>query len=137
MNEGKKRCYELAKQAPAMTAEDMQAANALFPSYIFRRRKTREIWTTCCHRYEVLDKNHTIFDAIHMAEPKPVAYCCCCWPRMRHETEKPKAVKVPCPFCGKLSPVKDRKTGQSGGISSVHLFPVGRRGIVGDRLHRT
>ena len=71
MNDDKKHCLELAAQAPAMTEEDMAAADALFPSYIFRRRKTREVWTTCCHRHEVLDKNHSIFEADHTPEYRP------------------------------------------------------------------
>ena len=118
MDNEKKRCYELAKKAPSMTAEDMQAANALFPSYIFRRRKTREVWTTCCHRHEVLDKNHSIFDADHTPVPKPVPHC-----RWAAYAPSPAPKLTPCPFCGKISPVKELgRTGHRDNLAAYRRF---------------
>lgn len=118
MNDYKKRCLELAAQAPSMTAEDMAAANALFPAYIFRRRKTREVWTTCCHRHEVLDKNHSIFEADHTAETRPAPYCR--WEAMPAHIAPPPA---PCPFCGKKSPVKELgRTGRRDNLAAYRRF---------------
>lgn len=120
MNNDKKRCLELAKQAPKLTEEDLRAANDLFPSYIFRRRKTHEVWTTCCHRHEVLDKNHSIFEADHTPVPKPEP--CCRWAAYAPRT-KPNPKPEACPFCGEISPVKELgKTGRRDNLAAYRRF---------------
>lgn len=99
----------LAKAAPKLNKSDLKAMNDLFPSYIFRHRKTREIWTTCCGRHSVLPKDHEIMTAMHMAEPKPEPWFGCHMGAMSAPVpdNKPKPQKMACPYCGKKSPVKE------------------------------
>lgn len=40
--------------APALNQKELEEVNDLFPAYIFRRSRTRELWTSCCYRHEVL-----------------------------------------------------------------------------------
>ena len=45
------KAERLAKSAPPLRDGELEAINALFPTYIFRRSCTEEIWTTCCHEH--------------------------------------------------------------------------------------
>lgn len=44
----KKRTESLARLAPQLTDAERRQINGLFPAYIFRRRRTGEVWTSCC-----------------------------------------------------------------------------------------
>ena len=38
-------------RAPKLRKRDIEDINALFDSYIFRRKSAGEVWTTCCRRH--------------------------------------------------------------------------------------
>ena len=75
------RAERFARQAPPLNQAEKDAINALFPAYIFRRSRTSEIWTTCCHRHMVVRNEDMMmttqerdFQAVmwtlHQREPK-------------------------------------------------------------------
>ncbi|MEA4934239.1 MAG: hypothetical protein VB071_11790, partial [Lawsonibacter sp.] len=72
--EMEEKCERLGKAAPSLTESELCEMNALFPSYIFCRRRTREIWTTCCGMHRTQLKKSEILDAAHT--PEPIPYCC-------------------------------------------------------------
>lgn len=101
----KEKAEKLVRAEPKVRKEDIDTINAAFPAYIFRRSKTREIWTTCCgtHKiipqecaedeYEIMLAEHTMEkDWTHGGRPKVIATC---------------------PFCGADTVVKElRHTGR-------------------------
>lgn len=109
----------LCEKAPKLTEGELRELNGLFPSYIFRRRKTREIWTTCCGMHAELSPASEIMDAAHTPEPKPTPHYC----HMGYMSA-PTATLVPepraCPFCGKVSPVKE--LGRTGNRKNLWSF---------------
>ena len=90
--------------APKLTDADILDVNKAFPVYLFRRRKTREVWTSCCLRHEFLPKEgmtaemELLMKADHRAEPK--GYCYYSATRELRTTAK-------CPWCGKVGQVKE------------------------------
>lgn len=105
MDEVSKR---LVQTAPLLSSDELKQMNALFPSYIFRRRRTREVWTSCCGVHGELPKDHPLMDALHTPEPRPVPWSRCWHGYMAAPPEPKKQPKpVTCPFCGKVSPVKE------------------------------
>lgn len=103
---------QFVKKAPPLNQEELDKINALFPTYIFRRTKTCEVWTTCCHRHEKLSTGQCTIDAAVavMVEPhqrEPENQC----------QDTPKET-VQCPFCGRMAIVKElRLTGQRKNLS--------------------
>jgi len=103
---------QFAESAPPLQDGELEAINALFPTYIFRRSKTQEVWTSCCHRQEVLPPwerqsayERELMIAAHQREPKG-------W-----EASVPQE-ETRCPFCGKLAIVKElRYTGKRDNLS--------------------
>lgn len=97
----------LVEKAPKLSREDMVAFNALFPAYLFRRAKTGEVWTTCCHKHKTLlpegrrsQAETAAMTEPHQAEPRN-SYC------------KKPTPNIVCPFCGTPVIVKElRFTGQ-------------------------
>ena len=121
----------LGKVAPKLTGEDILSINQTFPSYLFRRRKTREVWTTCCLRHEYLPKRgmtqeqEALMKADHHAEPR--GYQCChigVW-----SAPAPKKPANPttakCPWCGRVGNVKE--LGRSGRRDNLAAY---RRAVV-------
>ena len=96
MNEVTER---LLKGMPKLNRKEMQEINALFPSYLFRRRKTREIWTSCCGKYAVLRAGHPLLDLEHMPEERERKY--------GYHMGTKKRELVACPYCGKKGSVKE------------------------------
>jgi len=102
------------KTAPPLSRVELEEINALFPTYIFRRSKTREVWTTCCHRHETLrnrtapdmdQMEYAVLSKLHQREPKN-----------RYQSVPKETVK--CPFCGRLSIVKELgRTGRRDNLS--------------------
>ena len=104
------KCLALAKAAPKLTQQELEEMNALFPAYIFRRRKTREVWTTCCGSHGVLPATSPIMEAMHTPETRgfgPRIYCHVGVWGAPPPNSKPEPEPMACPFCGKVSPVKE------------------------------
>ena len=100
-----------AKKAPPLNQAERDAINALFPTYIFRRSKTNEAWTSCCHRHETLlevtrsQAEYEVLIAPHQREPRDLF-------------EGAPKENVECPFCGRMAIVKDlRYTGKRNNLS--------------------
>lgn len=120
----REKCMELERKAPKLTEQELSEMNTLFPSYIFRRRKTREVWTTCCGVHGVLPETSEILDAMHTPEPKQYRILCHCgvWGA---PPPKPAPKPMACPFCGKVSPVKE--LGRTGNRKNLSAY---RRAVV-------
>lgn len=100
------KAERFAKSAPKLNQKEMEEINNLFPAYVFRRSRTREIWTSCCGRYKVLPQykdqtaaQRAVMTAEHQREPKSSYQ-----PRPRPS--------VNCPFCGR--PVVVKEIGRTG-----------------------
>lgn len=105
------KAERFAKAAPPLQGEELDAINALFPTYIFRHSKTCEVWTSCCHRHETLlerTRSKAEYDVLvepHQREP-------------RNRWDDPPKETVLCPFCGKPAIVKElRYTGKRDNLS--------------------
>lgn len=106
------KAEQFAKSAPSLQGEELDAINALFPTYIFRRSKTCEVWTSCCHRHETLqpwpmrsETERAVLSEPHQREP-------------RNRWDDPPKETVLCPFCGKPAIVKElRYTGKRDNLS--------------------
>lgn len=107
----KQRIEELQNSAPAIRDIDRDAVNGLFRAYIFRRAKTREIWTSCCRQHTELPAGHPLLSAPHVKEPTAIRWGCSvgCWGA---PSPKPAPEATYCPLCGKLAEVKE--LGRSG-----------------------
>ena len=112
-----------AQKAPPLSQAELDAINALFPAYIFRRSRTDEIWTTCCHKHmTVRDEDMMVttpdrnFPAVmwepHQREPK-------------NRFQDPPKPTVQCPLCGKMVIVKE--LGRTGGRDNLSRY---RRAVV-------
>lgn len=100
------KAEQFAGKAPPLTQVERDGINALFPTYIFRRSKTNEVWTSCCHRHETLlevMRSRAEYDVLiepHQREPK-------------NSYQDPPKENVACPLCGHLAIVKElRYTGK-------------------------
>lgn len=127
----KEKAEKLAAAAPKLSAKNIDAINDIYPAYIFRRRKTGEIWTTCCGRYEKVpkqgrgDKLTAIMEAEHRSEPKLFRYCHAAY------APPPKVYKTTyCPYCGKEVQVKE--LGRTGSRKNLAAY----RRVVVMRQHR-
>ncbi len=117
------RAERFARQAPPLNQAEKDAINALFPAYIFRRSRTSEIWTTCCHRHMVVRNEDMMmttqerdFQAVmwtlHQREPK-------------NRWTDPPQPGVKCPFCGEMAIVKE--LGRTGNRDNLSRY---RRAVV-------
>ena len=104
---------QFAKKAPSLNQTERDAINALFPTYIFRRSKTNEIWTSCCHRHETLlevtrsQAEYEVLIAPHQREP-------------RNSYQAAPKENVACPFCGRMAIVKElRYTGKRDNLRNL------------------
>jgi hypothetical protein len=100
------------KRMPELRKRDVEDINSLFDSYIFRRKSTGEVWTTCCRKHATLPATHKLWWEEHVREPHSA------WdndPILRQRT--------PCPFCGKEGKVKDlRYTGRRENLEQTRRF---------------
>ena len=117
------KAERFAKSAPPLREGELEAINALFPAYIFRRSRTDEIWTTCCRKHMVVQDEDMMvttpernFPAVmwepHQREPK----------NRYQDSAKPT---VQCPLCGKMVIVKE--LGRTGGRGNLSRY---RRAVV-------
>ncbi len=117
------KAEKFVSKAPPLNQSERDAINALFPAYIFRRTKTSEIWTTCCH------KHMTVEDKDMMVRTPEQDFLLVMWePHQRepknHFQEEPKPT-VQCPFCGRMAIVKE--LGRCGGRDNLSRY---RRAVV-------
>lgn len=114
---------QFAGKAPPLNQAERDAINALFPVYIFRRTRTGEIWTTCCHKHMTVGTKDmmvgtperdflSIMLEPHQREPK------------NRWDDSPKPT-VECPFCGRPAIVKE--LGRTGGRDNLSRY---RRAVV-------
>lgn len=106
------------RNAPPLTEKEKREINGLFPGIIFRRRKTKEVWTSCCNRHRVLDEGKPeesiVLNFPHVPEPITSMY----WSKPKNEYECGKRTK--CPFCG--AEVKVKELGSSGNRKNLYSF---------------
>ncbi|MBQ0038352.1 MAG: PcfJ domain-containing protein [Clostridiales bacterium] len=112
MTEREKRIEWLTTHAPALDENDYRTLNSVYQPYLFRRRKTGELWTSCCGQHAQLDANSAVMLAEHEPEP-PRGY----WSSQRY-IPKPQIVK--CPICGKVGRVKE--VGRTGRRDNLYAF---------------
>lgn len=99
------KAEKLLKASPKFRKEDIDGINAAFPAYIFRRSKTREIWTTCCGTHKIIpqecsEEEYEIMAAEHTMEKHWI------------HGGRPKVIAT-CPYCGADTVVKELgRTGQ-------------------------
>ena len=81
MKDIRKQAAALMAAAPPLRESELEAINGIYPAYLFRVRRTREVWATCCGHHEVLPENappeaRAVLEAPHHPEPKPYdGYC--------------------------------------------------------------
>lgn len=112
MRNEKEQAEHLAATAPKLTEAELEKLNELFPTYIFRRRRTGEIWTSCCGKYIKLPptewdgKFSSVMETKHEQEPRlgvgSTRYC-----HMSANDTVEDRTLTECPFCGKLAAVKE------------------------------
>lgn len=117
------KAEQFAGKAPPLNQAERDAINALFPSYIFRRSCTNEIWTTCCRKHMV------VTDEDMMVTTPERNFLAVMWePHQREPRNRwcePAKPHVECPFCGKPAIVKElRYTGKRENLSSYRRAVV-------------
>lgn len=116
MRSEKQRADWLAKHAPRLRAEDWKRVNDIYPAYLFRRKKTGEVWTTCCghhvHANETTGETwRPVMEAPHHPEPdRWDGYACHIGAMSAPPAKRPELVV--CPICGK--PAKVKELGRTG-----------------------
>lgn len=139
------RAEKLAGFAPPLSDGELAAINSEYTAYIFRNRKKREIWTTCCGRHEIIPKQEysdamaAVLDADHQAEERGWGghYC-----HMGYMSAPPQKERVTtrCPFCGRDAYVKELgRTGKRDNLAEYRRFVVFRwyRGALWARAYYT
>lgn len=114
----------LEKHAPRLRKEDLERINGIYPAYLFRRRKTGEIWTTCCgHHLQVSETNSdawkAVMEAPHHREPESWEGHACCIGAMSGQLP-PKPKLIACPICGRKAKVKE--LGRTGKRDNLYAY---------------
>ena len=99
-----KRTEQLARLAPQLTDEEQRQINGLFPAYIFRRRRSGEVWTSCCGVHKRIvhcenDGQRQVLEADHAPQPQYR------WGKCLNPAESGRRVR--CPWCGAEAAVKE------------------------------
>ena len=117
------KAEQFAKSAPPLRDGELEAINALFPTYIFRRSCTEEIWTTCCHEHTTVG-----IEDMRVTTPERNFMAVMWEPHQREPRNRwcePAKPHVECPFCGKPAIVKElRYTGKRENLSSYRRAVV-------------
>ena len=140
----KDQAKNLAGTAPPLSDGELSEINSGYTAYIFRRSKTREIWTSCCGRHEIIPKQeysdafHAVLASEHQAEESNFnnAYYRTSEPVAEYKTR----VSTPCPLCGADAYVKELgRTGKRDNLASYRRFVVFRwhRGVLWARAYDT
>lgn len=100
----KKRTEQLARLAPQLTDAERRQINGLFPAYIFRRRRTGEVWTSCCGVHKCIvhcenDRQWQVLEADHAPQPQYR------WGKCLNPAESGRRLR--CPWCGAEAAVKE------------------------------
>lgn len=92
--------------APKTTAEELDKLNGLFQAYIFRRAKTKEVWTTCCRKHKIIEPGMRAEEDMLLHErhtPEPIFRRYYSEPMNKFEAAR----RVRCPWCGKKATLKE------------------------------
>ena len=120
-NQGK--AEQFAGKAPPLNQVERDAINDLFPAYIFRRSRTNEIWTTCCHKHMVVTDEDMMVTTPERNFPAVM------WePHQREQRNRWDDAPKPttqCPICGKMVIVKELR--YTGGRDNLSRY---RRAVV-------
>lgn len=130
------KAEQFAGKAPPLNQAELDAINALFPAYIFRRSRTDEIWTTCCRKHMVVEDKDMMVTTPERNFPAVM------WePHQREQRNRwddaPKP-NVRCPLCGRMVIVKElRYTGGRDNLSRYRRAVVLRwyRGVLWARAY--
>lgn len=120
----KEQAMKIAKAAPPLSDKELAAINAGYVAYIFRNRKKREIWTTCCGRHEAIpqkgytDAQHAVMEAAHCGEDAGRGNYCSY--AQRRAAEGDRRDTTPCPYCGANAYVKE--LGRTGSRKNLTSF---------------
>lgn len=96
---------KLLKAAPPLRESELKAINALYPAFLFRRHRTRQIWTSCCGKKEKLSEYSPLMFEEHQAEIIERKYYGC---GSFYPSQAPqKQEKVKCPYCGREAVLKE------------------------------
>lgn len=126
-----KKAKALVEAAPKIRETELEAINATFDHYIFRVRRTGEVWTSCCRRHEHISKDQgavfaAVLDAPHHCGYREYAthyHYCHCGMISAPPPKEPDLVK--CPFCGRMAKIKE--LGQCGKRQNLCQW---KRGVV-------
>lgn len=113
---------EFEQRIPKLEPGDVDKINRLFPAFIFRRRKTKELWTTCCRKHIEFGKSRTVTGdmrwimdhELHTPEPIESMY----WRKPKNWPECDRTVA--CPICGATAKVKD--VGKCGEMKNLYRY---------------
>lgn len=114
------RAFE--QRIPQLEPGDVEKINRLFPAFIFRRRKTQELWTTCCRKHIELGKSRTVTGEMRwimdheMHTPEPIESMYWKKPKNWPECDRTAA----CPICGAKAKVKD--VGKCGEMKNLYRY---------------
>lgn len=107
-----KETEKLLSRAPALRRRDIEDINNLFSGYIFLRRKTGEIWTTCCRKHAAIPPDAPIWQEKHISEPHG-------WHGSNNKNQ------TPCPLCGRKGTVKElRYSGSRKNLYEEHRIAL-------------
>lgn len=112
MKDIRKQAAALMAAAPPLRESELGAINGIYPAYLFRVRRTREVWASCCGHHEVLPKDappeaRAVLEAPHHPEPKPYDGYCCHMGAMSAPVPQKRPELVKCPWCGHMAKVKE------------------------------
>lgn len=97
---------QITKEAPELTQEDVRSINRMFQPIIFRRNRTKELWTSCCGRHAYLKESMNEDEERLIHEPHtPEEIRRMYWARPVNEYESSRRVK--CPYCGAEAKLKE------------------------------
>lgn len=103
MDEKKER---FLKAAPKLTEAEKDKLTGLFQAFLFRRSKTREVWTTCCRQHRIIvpgnseEEDRLLYEP-HTPEPIERQY----WREPVNKWEASRRVR--CPWCGAEAKLKE------------------------------
>jgi len=125
----KQKAENLVKAAPPLTSDELDAINANFRAFIFRRSKTRELWTTCCGRHETVpeeDYSDSVYNILAADHHREYEYVPSGWGPGSHSHKRlGDLFQEHCPYCGTLAYVKELgRTGKRDNLAEYGLVVI-------------